>query len=110
MFYDGPEPPPGIFDDFFNYLEAPIIVSSASFVEFIKILPSSNPFAGPRSVIPVSLLQPPRPRSPSENSMLRRAYFSTISVFQYSESLLDVFVNETLVSYDCPPLSSSHDH
>ncbi len=59
MFYDGPEQPPGIFDDFLDHLEAQIIVTSAPFIEFLKILPASNPFAGPRSVIPVSLLQSP---------------------------------------------------
>lgn len=51
MFYDAPERPPGIFDDFLNYLEIPIIETSASFLEFLKILPSSDPFAGPRSVV-----------------------------------------------------------
>ena len=50
MFYDAPERPPGIFDDFFNYLEIPVIETSASFLEFLKVLPSSDPFAGPRSV------------------------------------------------------------
>jgi len=93
MFYDGPERPPGIFDDFINYLEIPVIETSASFLEFLKVLPSSDPFAGPR------------------------AYFSTLSVFQYSASLLNVIVNETLfwgdvlskmdkggaVSYDVEP-------
>jgi hypothetical protein len=34
--------------------------------------------------------------------MLLRAYFSTVSVFQYSTSLLNVIVNETLVSYLIP--------
>ncbi|KAI0268935.1 hypothetical protein BGY98DRAFT_1091459 [Russula aff. rugulosa BPL654] len=83
MFYDGPERPPGIFDDFFEFL--------GSFLEFLKFLPSSDPFAGPR------------------------AYFSTVSVFQYSTSLLNVLnaiVNETrmdvggAVSYDVEPFDS----
>ncbi|KAI0276952.1 FAD-binding domain-containing protein [Russula aff. rugulosa BPL654] len=96
MFYDGPERPPGIFDDFFEFLEIPVIETSATFLEFLKILPSSDPFAGPR------------------------AYFSTVSVFQYSTSLLNVIVNETIfwgdvlskmdeggaVSYDMEPFDS----
>ena len=56
MFYDGPEPPPGIFDDFFNYLEIPVTETSTSFLEFLKVLPSSNPFAGPRSVVSSPLI------------------------------------------------------
>jgi hypothetical protein len=51
MFYDGPQKPAGIFDDFLNLLEIPIIETSASFLEFLKILPSSDPFAGQRSVV-----------------------------------------------------------
>jgi hypothetical protein len=51
MFYDGPEKPADIFDDFLNLLEIPIIETSTSFLEFLKILPSSDPFAGKRSVV-----------------------------------------------------------
>jgi hypothetical protein len=51
MFYDGPERPAGIFDDFFDFLEVPIIETSASFLELLKLYPSSNPFAGNRLVI-----------------------------------------------------------
>lgn len=58
MFYDGPQRPAGIFDDFLNMLEFPIIETSASFLEFLKILPSSDPFAGPRSVVPPSIPPP----------------------------------------------------
>jgi len=71
LFYDGPDRPPKIFDDFFLFIEIPIIVSNVSFAKFIKKLPSSNPFAG------------------------SRAYFDTIPVFQYSKPLLDVVFNET---------------
>jgi hypothetical protein len=52
MFYDGPQKPAGIFDDFLTMLEVPVIETSASFLEFLKILPSSDPFAGKRSVLP----------------------------------------------------------
>jgi len=51
MFYDGPEPPPGIFDDFLAIPDIEIIVGSASFLEFFTLLPSSDPFAGKRSVV-----------------------------------------------------------
>lgn len=63
MFYDGPERPPGIFDDFFKFLEIPVIETSTSFYEFIKILPSSDPFAGKRSVVSSSLLPQSRQRN-----------------------------------------------
>jgi len=99
MFYDAPDRPPGIFDEFFDFFEFPVIETKASFIEFLKILPSSDPFAGPRLVVSL-------PSSNSnlrkENSILLRAYFSTVSVFQYSPPLLDVIVNETLVSYHDP--------
>jgi hypothetical protein len=55
MFYDAPERPPGIFDDFLDYLEIPVIKTSASFLEFLKTIPSSDPFAGPRSVVSLPL-------------------------------------------------------
>lgn len=100
MFYDAPERPPGIFDDFFYFLDIPVIETSASFFEFLKILPSSDPFAGPRSV--VSPL-PSKPILRKEDLILYRAYFSTISVLQYTPRLLKVIVNETLVSYNHYP-------
>jgi|SRR6267154_1301140 len=100
MFYDGPERPPRIFDDFINYLEIPVIETSASFLEFLKVLPSSDPFAGPRSVVSAP---PSSPNLHKDNLILVRAYFSTLSVFQYSASLLKVIVNETLVSYHYSP-------
>ncbi|KAH9957078.1 FAD-binding domain-containing protein [Russula dissimulans] len=78
LFYDGPEPPPGIFDDFLAIKDIEIIVDSASFLEFFSLIPSSNPFAG------------------------KRKYFSTVSVLEYSTPLLDVIVNETV-----PPIQSN---
>jgi hypothetical protein len=101
MFYDGPERPADIFDDFLNLLEFPIIETSASFLELLKIYPSSDIFAGNRLVI--------LPLFYRENKILRRAYFSTVSVLQYSASLLKVIVNETLVS-NCYSISSSNHH
>ncbi|KAF8496465.1 hypothetical protein F5888DRAFT_388401 [Russula emetica] len=38
-----------------------------------------------------------------KKTIFLRAYFSTLSVFQYSASLLNVIVNETLVSYHYHP-------
>lgn len=61
MFYDGPERPPDIFDDFFNFLEFPVIETSTSFLELLKIYPSSDPFAGKRLVI-LPLFDPTFPR------------------------------------------------
>ena len=58
MFYDGPDRPPGIFDHFFTYIGIPVIETSASFLEFLKVLPSSDPFAGPRSVVSPPPLTP----------------------------------------------------
>jgi hypothetical protein len=98
MFYDGPEKPAGIFDDFLTMVEIRVIETSASFLEFLKILPSSDPFAGKRSVH-----SPLLAHFSKENSILLRAYFSTVSVLQYSAPLLDVLANETLVSNRYPP-------
>ncbi|KAI0061079.1 FAD-binding domain-containing protein [Artomyces pyxidatus] len=95
VFYDGPTPPAGIFDDL---LAIPPVSNSAktqSFYSFLTSLPSTNPLAGPR------------------------ALFSSVSVLQYTESLLKVIYNETLfwaawltlldtspfVSYDVEPFN-----
>ncbi|KAI9450556.1 FAD dependent oxidoreductase [Russula earlei] len=96
FFYDGPEPPAGIFDDFLAIPELQIIVGPTSFLEFFSILPSSDPFAG------------------------KRAYFSNVPVLEYTSTLLDAIVNETrfwgdklaeldshaAVSYDIEPFDS----
>jgi hypothetical protein len=52
MFYDGPEPPQGIFNDFLAIPEIPITVGSSSFLKFLDLLPASDPLA-PRSVVPI---------------------------------------------------------
>jgi len=93
LFYDGPERPPGIFDDFLAIPDLEINVRSSSFLKFFTPLPSSDPFAG------------------------KRVYFSTVTVLDYSTPLLDAIVNETLfwgdkldfggaVSYDIEPFNS----
>jgi len=93
LFYDGPEPPDGIFDDFLAIPNLPITFASASFLGLFSILPASDPFVG------------------------KRAYFSTVSVLRYSAPLLETIFNETLfwgrrlarldsgvgVSYDIEP-------
>jgi len=56
VFYDGPEPPEGIFDDFLAIPEIPITAGSMTFVELLDILPASDPFAT-RSVVPNPYLQ-----------------------------------------------------
>ena len=59
MFYDGPEPPPGIFDGILLIPELPITADKASFLEFFNVLPSSDPFAGRRSVLLTRLTPTP---------------------------------------------------
>jgi hypothetical protein len=81
MFYDGPERPPGIFDDFFNYLEIPITETSTSFIEFLKILPSSNFFAGPRLVIPPFPISAGKAQFCVEHTLTRSLSFSILHRF-----------------------------
>ena len=84
MFYDGPERPPGIFDDFLYYLEIPVIETSASFLEFLKVLPSSDPFAGPRSVVFPPHLSPIHARETQyslERTLARSLSFSILHRF-----------------------------
>lgn len=52
MFYDKPEKPKRIFDDFLSIPEIQVIETATSFLEFLKILPSSDPSAGKRSIVP----------------------------------------------------------
>jgi hypothetical protein len=52
LFYDDPDQPEDIFDDFLSLpFEIKIIESSLSFLEFINLLPASDPLAGTRSVL-----------------------------------------------------------
>jgi hypothetical protein len=59
MFYDGPEPPPGIFDDILLIPEIPITTDKASFLKLFNIFPSSDPLAGRRSVLLTRLIPTP---------------------------------------------------
>ena len=45
MFYDGPEAPEGIFDDFLAIPKIPITVGSMTFTELLNLYPASDPFA-----------------------------------------------------------------
>ena len=45
MFYDGPEVPEGIFDDFLAIPEIPITVGSMMFTKLLNLYPASDPFA-----------------------------------------------------------------
>ncbi|KAI0266240.1 FAD-binding domain-containing protein [Gloeopeniophorella convolvens] len=71
VFYDGPTPPPGIFDGFMSIPRLQFGVSSGSFVDFIKGLPASDPLSG------------------------TRGRFNAISFPSYPESVIDAFINET---------------
>ncbi|KAH9972555.1 hypothetical protein BGW80DRAFT_1313434, partial [Lactifluus volemus] len=92
MFYDGPEPPQGIFDHFLTTFYIPLL-SSTSFLKFFKSLPASDYLA-------------------------TRGHFSTVPVLEYSPAFMNALVNEThfwgaklaemglldtLVSYDVEP-------
>ena len=43
MFYDGPQPPAGIFDDFLAVPDIQINITSGSFFEFYNSIPSLAP-------------------------------------------------------------------
>ncbi|KAI0296919.1 hypothetical protein B0F90DRAFT_1876599 [Multifurca ochricompacta] len=72
MFYDGPERPEGIFDDFLALPDIQIDVRSGSFFEFFGVIPPTDLTGG------------------------TRAYFSSVPVLEYSPALVDAIVNETL--------------
>jgi hypothetical protein len=54
MFYYGLERPPGIFDDFFNHLEIPVIESSASFLDPRRIPLQVRSQSIPSPLAPIS--------------------------------------------------------
>jgi hypothetical protein len=51
MFYDGPVPPKGIFEDFLAIPEIPVNVGTSSFLKFLDNMPASDPLVN-RSVVP----------------------------------------------------------
>ncbi|KAJ7107008.1 FAD-binding domain-containing protein [Mycena epipterygia] len=91
MFYDGPSPPPGIFDDFLAIPHLTEDVGTRSFVSLVQSAPS-NVTSGDRGA------------------------FHTVSLLKYSPAMVDAILNETIfwgnklalagaafISYDIEP-------
>ncbi|KAH7904380.1 FAD-binding domain-containing protein [Hygrophoropsis aurantiaca] len=99
LFYDGPTPPSGIFDDF---LDIPYLTKDISTRSFLSLVTSS----------------------PSNATAGSRGIFNTVSVLNYPIALIDAIVNETVfygttlglatgvfISYDIEPfLPTLFDH
>jgi len=99
LFYDGPSPPPGLFDDF---LSIPFVTQDVSTRSFLSLVLSS----------------------PANATSGTRGIFNTASILQYTPALLDVILNETIywgtalslksgtfISYDVEPfLPSIYSH
>ncbi|KAH7908528.1 FAD-binding domain-containing protein [Hygrophoropsis aurantiaca] len=99
LFYDGPNPPPGIFDYF---LDIPYFTKDISTRSFLSLVTSS----------------------PSNATAGSRGIFNTVSVLNYPIALIDAIVNETIfygttlgraigtfISYDIEPfLPALFDH
>ncbi|GLB39882.1 putative oxygen-dependent FAD-linked oxidoreductase family protein [Lyophyllum shimeji] len=71
MFYDGLEPPEGIFDDFLKIPHLTSDVSSRDFVSLVKAAPANFTYG-------------------------RRAVFNTVSIENYTPTLLEAIHNETV--------------
>ncbi|EMD36843.1 hypothetical protein CERSUDRAFT_51643 [Gelatoporia subvermispora B] len=95
LFYDGPTPPDGIFDDFMSIPSFTSDISTRSFLSLVQTSPS-NVTAGTRGI------------------------FHTVSLTEYSASMLDAVLNETkfwgeqlaldsatFISYDVEPFLPS---
>jgi hypothetical protein len=101
LFYDGPAPPPGIFDAF---LAIPALSGNAtaqSFLAFFGALPNT----------PVPRCAPRRAADGAPaDSCARRILFDTAPVLNYSAPLLAAVINESLVrSSSLIPRPSSRD-
>ncbi|PPQ80764.1 hypothetical protein CVT26_015285 [Gymnopilus dilepis] len=85
IFYDGPTPPSGIFDEF---LAIPYFTKDISTRSFLSLVQSS----------------------PANFTANNRAIFNTASVLQYTPELLDVVLNETVVrqTLSCLIAAASH--
>ncbi|KAJ7779754.1 FAD dependent oxidoreductase [Mycena metata] len=70
MFYDGPSPPPGVFDEFLAIQNQTASLSTRSFLSLFLAAPQILP-AG------------------------TRGYFDTLSFFQYTPAIVDAILNET---------------
>ncbi|KAI0340262.1 FAD-binding domain-containing protein [Trametopsis cervina] len=95
LFYDGPTPPAGIFDDFLAIPSFLSDISTRSFLSLVQASPSSAPYGN-------------------------RAVFNTVSLLKITPQILDSIVNETvswgaklttatsgIVSYDVEPFLST---
>ncbi|KDQ56646.1 hypothetical protein JAAARDRAFT_194628 [Jaapia argillacea MUCL 33604] len=95
LFYDGPTPPSGIFDEF---LAIPYLTMDVSTRDFISLVQSS----------------------PSNATAGERGIFNTVPILEYTPALIDVIVNETVywgtqlslstgdfISYDIEPFQPS---
>ncbi|KAF9475602.1 FAD-binding domain-containing protein [Pholiota conissans] len=95
LFYDGPTPPAGIFDDFLAIPYFTKDIETRSFSSLVQASPS-NATAGSRAI------------------------FNTVSILEYTPALLDVILNETIfwgtnlslktgtfISYDVEPFLPS---
>ncbi|RDB26962.1 hypothetical protein Hypma_005131 [Hypsizygus marmoreus] len=95
VFYDGPTPPAGIFDKFLAIPHLTKDISTRSFLSLVK-------------------------SSPSDATYGQRGIFNTVSLTQYTPSLLDAILNETVfwgshlslksgsfISYDVEPFLPS---
>ncbi|KAI0317364.1 FAD-binding domain-containing protein [Amylostereum chailletii] len=71
LFYDGPTPPNGVFDAFLAIPHFTEDVKTRSFVDLIQSIPATNPLEGPR------------------------AAFATVSILQYTPSILSLLENAT---------------
>ncbi|KAG5726241.1 6-hydroxy-D-nicotine oxidase [Termitomyces sp. T112] len=71
IFYDGPEPPTGIFDDFLAIPHLTNDVSTRDFTSFVKGLPANATYG-------------------------QRGIFQSVSLTEYTTTLLDAVYNETV--------------
>ncbi|KAH0585598.1 hypothetical protein H2248_008828 [Termitomyces sp. 'cryptogamus'] len=71
IFYDGPEPPAGIFDDFLAIPHLTNDVSTRDFTSFVKGLPANATYG-------------------------QRGIFQSVSLTEYTTTLLDAVYNETV--------------
>lgn len=90
LFYDGPSPPAGIFDDFLAIPHFTSDVSTRSFISLVKAAPA-NATSLTRYV---SLFRAVSVHV-SYSSSVRSGIFNTVPVLEYTPKILDAVVNET---------------
>ncbi|GLB42526.1 putative oxygen-dependent FAD-linked oxidoreductase family protein [Lyophyllum shimeji] len=95
LFYDGPSPPSGIFDDFLAIPHLTMDVSARDFLSLVKSSPANSTYG-------------------------QRGIFNSVSLTQYTPTILDAILNETVfwgshlsfdtgvfISYDVEPFLPS---